>query len=416
MADEQLSQQDIQDLQEITSKLPAGHPMQKNISMLINSQPTQFENENTATADSGNPIERTINGVGRGLNNIVEGMYQTMAHPINTASSVVDQTEQHFNKGMAEPTALGKAAEFGAAVPILGPFGQQLGQRAGGGDVAGAVSEGLTTALAPSIAKEVPKLMPKIPSMGDIGSVLRDPGRQYEGKFPASTSTLRGPLKPGFSKIPVIGSFMDALAPGHPSPFNNAPEPLPSAREVVHSMKPWGMAGPNETVESLKPWNKLGPNETIDTLKPWDAATQAVNDRIANQIPRTMPKRLSGKATVNAVTPNTTISTGAIGKSTLPSSASTSPFSSTNPNMNVSIGLKFTKPANGALSEVSGESGSTSDLITRNRKISIAGEEPSPSDLKRAGDLTQAPLSRLRALAKFDDKLAQSELRRRLKQ
>lgn len=43
--DQQLSQQDIQDLQTISSKLPAGHPMQKKLSMLINAQPTQFEKQ-----------------------------------------------------------------------------------------------------------------------------------------------------------------------------------------------------------------------------------------------------------------------------------------------------------------------------------------------------------------------------------
>ena len=55
------------------------------------------------------------------------------------------------------------------------------------------------------------------------------------------------------------------------------------------------------------------------------------------------------------------------------------------------------------------------DLITRMKKITIPGEEPSPEELKRAGDFTQAPLSKLQALAKFGDKLAQNELNRRLK-
>lgn len=58
---------------------------------------------------------------------------------------------------------------------------------------------------------------------------------------------------------------------------------------------------------------------------------------------------------------------------------------------------------------------SPNDLISRTRRISIPGEDLSPVDLKRAGDLTQAPLERLRTLAKFGDKLAQNELNRRLK-
>jgi hypothetical protein len=47
MADGQnLSQQDVQDLQEIVTRLPAGHPMVPKISKLLNSQPTQFEQQN----------------------------------------------------------------------------------------------------------------------------------------------------------------------------------------------------------------------------------------------------------------------------------------------------------------------------------------------------------------------------------
>jgi hypothetical protein len=54
MADDQaLSQQDVQDLQEISTHLPDGHPMQKKLSVLLNSQPTQFEKDRTPGADSG---------------------------------------------------------------------------------------------------------------------------------------------------------------------------------------------------------------------------------------------------------------------------------------------------------------------------------------------------------------------------
>lgn len=55
------------------------------------------------------------------------------------------------------------------------------------------------------------------------------------------------------------------------------------------------------------------------------------------------------------------------------------------------------------------------DLISRTRQITIPGDEPTPGDLKRAGDLTQAPLAKLQTLAKFGDKLAQNEINRRLK-
>jgi len=57
---------------------------------------------------------------------------------------------------------------------------------------------------------------------------------------------------------------------------------------------------------------------------------------------------------------------------------------------------------------------SGNDLISRTKKLVVPGEEPTAADIKRAGDLTQAPLNRLQQLAKFGDRLAQNEINRRL--
>jgi hypothetical protein len=62
-----------------------------------------------------------------------------------------------------------------------------------------------------------------------------------------------------------------------------------------------------------------------------------------------------------------------------------------------------------------GGSGSPDDLISRTRALVKPGEEPTAADIKRAGDLTQAPLTRLKQLAKWGDRLAQNEINRRLK-
>lgn len=61
------------------------------------------------------------------------------------------------------------------------------------------------------------------------------------------------------------------------------------------------------------------------------------------------------------------------------------------------------------------QSGSPNDLISRTRALVHPGEQPGPEDLKRAGDLTQAPLKRLQDLAKFGDELAKNEINRRLR-
>jgi hypothetical protein len=53
--------------------------------------------------------------------------------------------------------------------------------------------------------------------------------------------------------------------------------------------------------------------------------------------------------------------------------------------------------------------------VRRPKKLVIPGEEPSAADLKRAGDATQWSDVKLRQLAKFGDKIAENELRRRAK-
>jgi hypothetical protein len=106
-------------------------------------------------APQSSPILRSVYGAARGLSDIVEGIYNTVIHPIKTADDIVTSSEEHFRKAQQETTLVGKAAEYGAAVPMLGPFGQQLGERAGKGDVAGAVTEGLTALVLPSVAKGV---------------------------------------------------------------------------------------------------------------------------------------------------------------------------------------------------------------------------------------------------------------------
>lgn len=72
-------------------------------------------------------------------------------------------------------------------------------------------------------------------------------------------------------------------------------------------------------------------------------------------------------------------------------------------------------PAQGVPSDIATSGLGGNDLISRTRRLTIPGEEPSFDDVKRAGDATQAPTERLKVLARFGDKIAQNELNRRLK-
>ena len=59
--------------------------------------------------------------------------------------------------------------------------------------------------------------------------------------------------------------------------------------------------------------------------------------------------------------------------------------------------------------------GNPQDLITRTKKVVRPGELPTAEDLKRAGDMTQVSLPKLKLLASWGDKLAENELNRRLR-
>lgn len=79
-------------------------------------------------------------------------------------------------------------------------------------------------------------------------------------------------------------------------------------------------------------------------------------------------------------------------------------------------GLPLGRPSPFSMGQpLSSLASSPDDLISRTQRLTIPGETPTALDLKRAGDLTQAPLDRLKQLAKFGDRLAQNEINRRLK-
>jgi hypothetical protein len=55
------------------------------------------------------------------------------------------------------------------------------------------------------------------------------------------------------------------------------------------------------------------------------------------------------------------------------------------------------------------------DLVRRPKRIVVPGEEPTPEELKTAGDYTQTPIERLRLLDKMGDRVAHWEIVRRQK-
>jgi len=110
--DEQLSQQDIQDLQVIASHLPTGHPMQKKLSVLLNSQPTQFEKDRPQIPEDygftpGNMFEGAVKGVG----NAIGGLATAAVGPGTPVGALrmpiaAPQAGQHLSRNSSTPQRL----------------------------------------------------------------------------------------------------------------------------------------------------------------------------------------------------------------------------------------------------------------------------------------------------------------------
>lgn len=266
---EQLSEQDYKDLQDISSKLPAGHPTQKKISLALSAQPTNFEKQNTPAPVEGGAGVRTAEGIGRGLVGLGKGMYNSVVHPIDTVNGMVSNTENEIGAAQQEPSTLGKVADYAAAVPGLGPLGKQLGERAGAGDVAGAVSEGLTTGLAPSaighgigatvrgIAPEISRWRYEAPekiSLGPVGKINRNvptpPVNPYEEM--GNSAQYKDMAKDAAKPEPTVQSLKE-------SPYATQGRAVPKVQSLSES--PY--ARQNKSVG-----NPIGGNESPSNVIP----------------------------------------------------------------------------------------------------------------------------------------------------
>lgn len=93
----------------------------------------------------GSMLSRAARGLGSILNpvTLVDGVAQTVLHPIETAKGIVgqhaaqiDAAKEAWNSG-DRTEAVGHG--FAAAVPLMGPMAAQIGEQAAAGDVAGAM-------------------------------------------------------------------------------------------------------------------------------------------------------------------------------------------------------------------------------------------------------------------------------------
>jgi hypothetical protein len=171
--DEQLSQQDIEDLQVIASHLPTGHPMQKKLSVLLNSQPTQFEKDRPQIPEDygftpENMIESGVKGIGNAVGGLAAGAigpgtpigvlrdaYREATGQAALEQEQLDNAKRLATKASQATSPVEKAGRYAAAAltPVGGQFMTQMGERAGRGDVGGALAETAGTFGAGELAK-----------------------------------------------------------------------------------------------------------------------------------------------------------------------------------------------------------------------------------------------------------------------
>lgn len=162
MADDlQLSEQDIKDLQEISSKLPAGDARQKKISVLLNSSPTKFESDRPGTGAN-------LQGSGAAAWNTLKNQFSIT--PESLAERAIDPVglysglKSAYNAGNEAKAGyqrggLGQAALSGAGslVGVSAKSAAEHADRGEGGAIVGeAAVPALETAAAYGAARGLP--------------------------------------------------------------------------------------------------------------------------------------------------------------------------------------------------------------------------------------------------------------------
>lgn len=122
----------------------------------------------------GSAAGRFLSNAGEVLNplSMVEGLWNAIRHPIDTASNIADMhiAEGRKTINLAREGRLVEAAGHGAAtlLPLIGPAAAQAGEQIASGDIAGGLGRGaglLVPAAAPSLARGAVKAATKAAPM-----------------------------------------------------------------------------------------------------------------------------------------------------------------------------------------------------------------------------------------------------------
>lgn len=206
-----LSQQDIQDLQDISSHLPAGHPHQQAISKLISSQPTQFEQERNPNNQPG-----FLESAGHTALDMGKSMFGGGQKPGVTASDIAGPgvgLAKSIYSGYKGARERGHGAGYSAAAGLATPLGVDvpgMEHNADVGNAAGIAGQAAVPAAAAVAPLGVEGAVRGAKSLG--GEI-----RQYGVHAPEGLK-LPGGFRIGKAEIPE---------PTPPGPVGNPTSPKP---------------------------------------------------------------------------------------------------------------------------------------------------------------------------------------------
>lgn len=117
---------------------------------IVKEEPLTIEREEPLVPE-GSAAGRFASNVGEMLNPITigEGLYQTVRHPIDTATGIASETMGHLRRARDAGGLNDTANELTAAIPLVGPLLEGMSQQAKSGDIAGALGKGVGLLIAP---------------------------------------------------------------------------------------------------------------------------------------------------------------------------------------------------------------------------------------------------------------------------
>ena len=148
-------------------------------------------------AEGSGAISRFASGAWENLNPVtaVQGIYQAVRHPLDTASAIKQNTQAEWAKaGQAyEAGNLDEAANRAvAAIPLVGPMIDQVGTKLREGDYAGAVGNVIGLAVPGAVAKAAPRALRFAPLRSRNPNVAKAMDLAMAEGVPVGTATASG--------------------------------------------------------------------------------------------------------------------------------------------------------------------------------------------------------------------------------